>query len=87
MVRSREAILEGDAETKTRTHGPDVSAVGLGCMGTTSSYGPAPDRQPMILLLRQSVELGVTFFDTAEAYGPFVKQEKGSSPVPSPRPP
>ena len=57
------------------THGPDVSAVGLGCMGTTSSYGPAPDRQQMISLLRQAVELGVTFFDAAEAYGPFVNEE------------
>ena len=56
-------------------HGPDVSAVGLGCMGTTSSYGPAPDRQEMISLLRSAVELGVTFFDTAEAYGPFVNEE------------
>jgi aryl-alcohol dehydrogenase-like predicted oxidoreductase len=57
------------------THGPDVSAVGLGCMGTTSSYGPAPDREQMISLLRKAVELGVTFFDTAEAYGPFVNEE------------
>ena len=57
------------------TRGPEVSAVGLGCMGTTSSYGSAPDRQQMILLLRQAVELGVTFFDTAEAYGPFVNEE------------
>jgi aryl-alcohol dehydrogenase-like predicted oxidoreductase len=55
--------------------GPEVSAVGLGCMGTTSSYGPAPDRQEMISLLRSAVELGVTFFDTAEAYGPFVNEE------------
>jgi aryl-alcohol dehydrogenase-like predicted oxidoreductase len=44
-------------------------------MGTTSSYGPAPDRQQMISLLRQAVEVGVTFFDTAEAYGPFVNEE------------
>ena len=57
------------------TRGPEVSAVGLGCMGTTSSYGPAPDRQEMIALLRHAVELGVTFFDTAEAYGPFVNEE------------
>jgi aryl-alcohol dehydrogenase-like predicted oxidoreductase len=49
--------------------------IGLGCMGTTSSYGPAPDREQMISLLRQAVELGVTFFDTAEAYGPFVNEE------------
>ena len=57
------------------TRGPEVSAVGLGCMGTTSSYGPTPDRQEMIALLRRAVELGVTFFDTAEAYGPFVNEE------------
>ena len=57
------------------TGGPEVSAVGLGCMGTTSSYGPTPDREQMISLLRQAVELGVTFFDTAEAYGPFVNEE------------
>ncbi|HJU57447.1 MAG TPA: aldo/keto reductase [Actinomycetota bacterium] len=56
-------------------HGPEVSAIGLGCMGTTSSYGPAPDRREMISLLRSAVELGVTFFDTAEAYGPFVNEE------------
>ena len=57
------------------TRGPEVSAVGFGCLGTTSSYGPAPDRQEMISLLRQAVELGATFFDTAEAYGPFVNEE------------
>ena len=55
--------------------GPEVSALGLGCMGTTSSYGPTPDRREMISLLRHAVELGVTFFDTAEAYGPFVNEE------------
>ena len=57
------------------TRGPEVSAVGLGCMGTTSSYGPAPERREMISLLRSAVELGTTFFDTAEAYGPFVNEE------------
>jgi len=57
------------------TRGPEVSAVGFGCMGTTSSYGPAPVRQQMISLLRSAVELGATFFDTAEAYGPFVNEE------------
>jgi aryl-alcohol dehydrogenase-like predicted oxidoreductase len=60
---------------KLGTRGPEVSAIGLGCMGTTSSYGPAPDRREMISLLRSAVELGVTFFDTAEAYGPFVNEE------------
>ena len=57
------------------TRGPEVSAVGLGCMGTTSSYGPVPDRGEMITFLRSAVELGATFFDTAEAYGPFVNEE------------
>jgi len=57
------------------TRGPEVSAVGLGCMGMSSSYGPAPDRREMISLLRSAVELGVTLFDTAEAYGPFVNEE------------
>jgi aryl-alcohol dehydrogenase-like predicted oxidoreductase len=57
------------------THGPEVSAIGLGCMGMTSSYGSAPDRGEMISLLRSAVELGVTFFDTAEVYGPFVNEE------------
>jgi aryl-alcohol dehydrogenase-like predicted oxidoreductase len=55
--------------------GPEVSAIGLGCMGTTSSYGRAPDRREMISLLRSAVARGVTFFDTAEAYGPFVNEE------------
>jgi aryl-alcohol dehydrogenase-like predicted oxidoreductase len=57
------------------TRGPEVSAIGLGCMGMTSSYGPAPDRREMISLLHAAVELGVTFFDTAEVYGPFVNEE------------
>jgi aryl-alcohol dehydrogenase-like predicted oxidoreductase len=60
---------------KLGTRGPMVSSIGLGCMGTTSSYGPVPDRQEMISLLRSAVELGVTFFDTAEVYGPFVNEE------------
>jgi len=49
----------------------EVSAIGLGCMGMTSAYGPAGDKQKMISLMRQAVDLGVNFFDTAEAYGPF----------------
>jgi len=55
--------------------GPEVSALGLGCMGMSYSYGPPADRQEMIQLLRTAVERGVTFFDTAEAYGPFVNEE------------
>ena len=53
----------------------EVSALGLGCMGMTFSYGPPPDKQEMIALLRTAVDRGVTFFDTAEVYGPFTNEE------------
>jgi aryl-alcohol dehydrogenase-like predicted oxidoreductase len=54
----------------------EVSAIGLGCMGMSQSYGPNPgDRQEMISLVRTAVECGVTFFDTAEVYGPFTNEE------------
>ena len=53
----------------------EVSAIGLGCMGMSVNYGPIPDKQEMIALIRTAVEHGVTFFDTAEAYGPFVNEE------------
>src|SRR6202008_880957 len=53
----------------------EVSALGLGCMGMSSSYGPASDKKEMISLIRTAVERGVTFFDTAEAYGPFTNEE------------
>ncbi|MBI3565959.1 MAG: aldo/keto reductase [Elusimicrobia bacterium] len=56
-------------------NGPEVSALGLGCMGMSSGYGPAADKKEMIALIREAVESGVTFFDTAEAYGPFVNEE------------
>jgi aryl-alcohol dehydrogenase-like predicted oxidoreductase len=52
-----------------------VSALGLGCMGMSFAYGPAKDKREMISLLRTAVERGVTFFDTAEAYGPFTNEE------------
>ena len=55
--------------------GLEVSAIGLGCMGMSFSYGPAADKKEMITLLRTAVERGVTFFDTAEVYGPFVNEE------------
>jgi aryl-alcohol dehydrogenase-like predicted oxidoreductase len=55
--------------------GLEVSATGLGCMGMSQSYGPSPDRQEMISLIRAAVDRGVTFFDTAEVYGPFVNEE------------
>ena len=54
--------------------GLEVSALGFGCMGITSAYGPPADRQAMVALLRAAVERGVTFFDTAEAYGPFANE-------------
>jgi aryl-alcohol dehydrogenase-like predicted oxidoreductase len=53
----------------------EVSAIGLGCMGMSFGYGPPKDKQEMIALLRKAVELGVTFFDTAEVYGPFANEE------------
>ena len=55
--------------------GLEVSAIGLGCMGMSFSYGPAKDKQERISLLRAAVERGVTFFDTAEVYGPFANEE------------
>jgi aryl-alcohol dehydrogenase-like predicted oxidoreductase len=63
------------AKRKLGKAGPDVSAIGLGCMGMSHAYGPPPDRKQMIGLLRSAVERGVTFFDTAEAYGPFTNEE------------
>ncbi len=53
----------------------EVSAIGLGCMEMSANYGPAQDRQEMIAFIRAAVERGVTFFDTAEAYGPFTNEE------------
>jgi aryl-alcohol dehydrogenase-like predicted oxidoreductase len=53
----------------------EVSAIGLGCMGLSFGYGPATDRQEAISLIRAAVERGVTFFDTAEVYGPFTNEE------------
>ncbi len=53
----------------------EVSAIGLGCMGMSFAYGPPKDKQEMSMLLRAAVERGITFFDTAEVYGPFVNEE------------
>jgi aryl-alcohol dehydrogenase-like predicted oxidoreductase len=53
----------------------EVSAIGLGCMGMSFGYGPAGDKQEMISVIRAAVERGVTFFDTAEVYGPFTNEE------------
>lgn len=53
----------------------EVSAVGLGCMGMSFSYGPPKDKQEMTSLLRAAADRGVTFFDTAEVYGPYINEE------------
>lgn len=60
-----------------RTLGKDleVSAIGLGCMGMSWSYGPPKDKQEMIALLRAAIDRGITFFDTAEVYGPLTNEE------------
>src|ERR1043166_3352490 len=60
---------------KLGTSDLEVSALGLGCMGMSYGYGPPGDRQEMISLIRSAVERGITFFDTAEAYGPFTNEE------------
>src|SRR5258705_5332440 len=53
----------------------EVSALGIGCMGMSFGYGPAADKRQMISLIRSAVERGVTFFDTAQVYGPFANEE------------
>lgn len=55
--------------------GLEVSAIGLGCMGMSHGYGPASDKKEMISLIHEAIDRGVTFFDTAEVYGPFVNEE------------
>src|SRR5205814_7310417 len=60
---------------KLGTSNLEVSAMGLGCMGMSFGYGPPKERQEMVSLIRSAVERGVTFFDTAEIYGPFINEE------------
>src|ERR1035438_7109053 len=68
--------VEGKITMQKRKLGNlEVSALGLGCMGMSFSYKPFPPRQDSINLLRAAVERGVTFFDTAEVYGPFTNEE------------
>jgi aryl-alcohol dehydrogenase-like predicted oxidoreductase len=69
--------LEGDTMQKRKLGKTnlEVSAIGLGCMGMSFGYGPAADKQEMISVIRAAVERGVTFFDTAEVYGPFTNEE------------
>jgi aryl-alcohol dehydrogenase-like predicted oxidoreductase len=70
-------LIEGNKEMQQRKLGNklEVSAIGLGCMGMSFSYGAPKDTQEMIALLHAAVERGVTFFDTAEVYGPFTNEE------------
>jgi len=60
---------------RTLGQGLEVSAIGLGCMSMTGGYGSTPDRNDMVRLIREAVDRGVTFFDTAEIYGPFANEE------------
>src|SRR6476469_9365062 len=72
------AAEAGRGTLPTRTLGTsdlEVSAIGLGCMGMSFGYGPAGDKQEMISLIRAAFDRGVTFFDTAEAYGPYANEE------------
>ena len=62
-------------QTRTLGQNLEVSAIGLGCMSMSSGYGPPADKQAMITLIRTAVERGVTFFDTAQVYGPFTNEE------------
>jgi aryl-alcohol dehydrogenase-like predicted oxidoreductase len=73
----RETALFRGEQMKKRTLGDnmEVSGLGLGCMSMSFGYGPAADKREMISLLRKAVELGVTFFDTAQVYGPFTNEE------------
>src|SRR5437660_11986945 len=67
--------------------GLEVSALGLGCMGMSVCYGPPKDKQEMTALLRAAVDRGITFFDTAEVYGPFTNEELvGEALTPFPKP-
>src|SRR6266496_966112 len=69
--------LSGEAMKKRKLgkSNLEVSALGLGCMGMSFGYGPEADKKEMISLIRTAVERGVTFFDTAEVYGPFANEE------------
>src|SRR5579863_3674598 len=60
---------------KLGNSGLEVSALGLGCMGMSFGYGPAKDKQEMISVIRAAVERGISFFDTAQVYGPFANEE------------
>src|SRR6266446_1639567 len=68
-------LLWGDTMQRRKLGKSNLEAIGLGCMGMSFSYGPPRDKQEMISLLHAAVDRGVTFFDTAEVYGPFINEE------------
>ena len=74
-IGSDRAFKEQQCRSENSENNLEVSAIGLGCMGMSTSYGPPKDKQEMISLLRAAVERGITFFDTAEVYGPFTNEE------------
>src|ERR1700680_3996287 len=75
MVQAHENDIKKMQKLKLENSNLEVSAIGLGCMGMSFSYGPPKDKQEMTSVLRAAVERGVTFFDTAEVYGPFLNEE------------
>src|SRR5256884_4412438 len=77
IVRNLSPCLKGETMQKRKLgkSNLEVSALGLGCMGMSFGFGPPADKQEMIALIRSAVERGVTFFDTAEVYGPFTNEE------------
>src|SRR5260370_37389062 len=75
MGQAHENDIKKMKKRKLGSSDLEVSAIGLGCMGMSFSYGPPKDTQEMTSVLRAAVERGVTFFDTAEVYGPFLHEE------------
>lgn len=75
MVQAQDNDINKMQKRKLGKNNLEVSAIGLGCMGMSFSYGPPKDKQEMTALLRAAVERGVTFFDTAEVYGPYTNEE------------
>src|ERR1700733_11785774 len=72
LTKRKDSIMQ---KRKLGKSNLEVSAIGLGCMSMSFGYGPAGDKQEMISLIRSAVEQGVTFFDTAEVYGPYTNEE------------
>jgi hypothetical protein len=77
VIRSKTLTRKGKSMQKRKLGKSylEVSALGLGCMGMSFSYGPPKDKQEMTALLRTAVDRGITFFDTAEVYGPFTNED------------